>query len=236
MIKKSGIIILVLSSPLLILMIIEAMIGISLSGNAFQSVDEIKVEDNLLFVEWQDNRIELKEIDSGAVPYSTPWEDKVQLRKIELWVNEVQQAELAAVPIRINETDGNRIHGEIGLATTNDSFVVLARTTTRVVIENEEKQIIGEPSDDDLSYEMYTIDQTGHVEKSQFTFNDRTFKQTQLLNTTYMYPHALGYLTNAFIGYPNFIYPVFYPFATAFIGLFLWIGGNWLNRRSTDNV
>ncbi|MFE8697375.1 hypothetical protein ACFYKT_13615 [Cytobacillus sp. FJAT-53684] len=176
---------------------------------------------------YNDHLVEIKEEEIKDEEYTDPWENKISLGDLAIYIDKVQIDRLKEHPIRIDEEGLNRYYGEIAYLLLEDKnmdqtqFVLLLKKTKEIQKEMPNGDIVGWVPEEKLTYAMYVLDEDGNIDRQTFRLTERSALQTQLVNAGVVAPTRMGYYTNAWEGYPSLFFPLIFPFLTLLIGFTL---------------
>lgn len=212
--------------PVSIPMTLEVIHNIKMSTDyQITNLSEGEPPSDPLYV-FNDHIIEIEE-NLGDVFYENAWQNKIGLGDIMVSIDTLEIERLKDHPIRIEEDGLNRYYGEVSYLNIEDRkqadsyLIVLVKNSREIITTNENGDMLGFLPEEELTYTVHKLDQSGTIASESFVFNERNAFQTELLNHSGVAPYAIGYHTDLLEAYPSLFFPVLYPFITFIIGISL---------------
>jgi hypothetical protein len=147
-------------------------------------------------------------------------EDSREKSSIYIMINDKDWSVINPIEVRPNYLDENRYHGYFGLLVVeekgNENLVFVQRVSGNLFTKEA-----------DLAWRTLTVKKNGQVHEDQFSYEQRADvpQRVDYINLTNTSPYSLGYKSNILKGWPSLLFPIFYPFGTASLGLILLVIG-----------
>lgn len=222
----SGLVLLGVSAPPLLLMAREA--AVSRSVSARYSVDRIisaapDMHGGALEAEIGGHKVQL--LDEYPIKPREPFEDESLTRPgtVRIVVDGQVRSTPVAATVRVNKRDANRYWGFSYLQRVHDREGVASLVVAQRLGGNR--------------YRTVSVFADGEVVEDEFDYADRCEPPVRALLIRYVVPHPSGYCSDVLQVWPSIFYPVLYPWGSGllgggFVGVGLVVG--YLRRRSAD--
>ncbi|MDN4606581.1 hypothetical protein [Sporosarcina highlanderae] len=172
---------------------------------------------------YKDHTVKVEETPIDKESYTDPWKYTIAFADLSVVVNEEQIDKLEQYPIRIEEEGLARYYGNISFIILKDKrrdeeklYMILKKTNDPIEVGINIDPMM-------LTYDLYSINEAGHLEGESFSFTNRNALQTLILNNSGASPFAIGYYTDAWNWMPSILFPFIFPFFSFFVGVFLMI-------------
>jgi hypothetical protein len=157
--------------------------------------------------------------------YIDPWDYPVYIGDVYISINYETVEVLKDYPVREGEEGINQYNHYVSYWKVEDertdkkSFVIVLQMNGAKEKQLPNGDIVGGVPIEELEYLSITVREDGTVAKDSFTYKDKNKLQTKLIPP--MNFGGAGYYTDAWLGWPTFIFPWLYPFLTIILGLLL---------------
>ncbi|WP_047983854.1 hypothetical protein [Ornithinibacillus californiensis] len=137
-----------------------------------------------------------EEIPNDSESYIDPWQNKVMLGDITVFLNDEVLATLEDYPIRAEWEGLARYHGQLSFLLMKDHqmeeerLVVLLKDTRETPKRKNDNNIEGKADLEDLQYTYYELDEAGNVKKDSFYFTERSHYEIFLLHRSSLAPYG----------------------------------------------
>lgn len=142
----------------------------------------------------------------------------VRIGQIDILVNNKVVDVLSDRFVQVEQTNEGRYFGNVSYIRYNDNDT---GTENFVVLVRQSPDDSATAPFNAYQYRAFIVNRDGHMSVQNFSFSHRTPLQTMMLNTSYMGPIMVGYITSNLYAEPTIIYPWVYPFLTSMVGLCL---------------
>lgn len=203
----SGLLLLGVSAPPLLLMAREA--AVSRSVSARYSVERIisaapDIYDSALEAKIGGHRVQL--LDEYPIEPRVPFEDESLTRPgtVRIVVDGKVRSTPVAATIRVNKRDANRYWG----------FSYLQRLHDR---DGAERLVVAQRLGGNR-YRTVSVFADGNVVEDEFSYADRCDFPVRAILIRNVVPHPSGYCSDVLQVWPSIFYPVLYPLLSGFLG------------------
>lgn len=196
----SGLLLLGVSAPPLLLMAREAAVDRSVSAR--YSVE--RIPDGALEAEIGGHRVQM--LDDYPIKPRVPFEDGTVTKPgtVRIVVDGQGRSSPIAATVRVNQRDANRYWG----------FSYLQRLHDR---DGAERLVIAQRLDGSR-YRTVSVSADGEVVEDEFGYEDRCEPPVRALLIRSVVPHPSGYCSDVLQVWPSIFYPVLYPWLSGALG------------------